>query len=104
MTDGVKDTYWATDDSVTTASFEIDLQGTHTVKYLVLQEYIPLGQRVKSFLISVEQNGIYEPVQDFTTIGYKRIIRFSNPIACERVKVTILDSKACPVISNVEVY
>lgn len=104
MTDGVKDTYWATDDSVTTASFEIDLQGTHTVKYLVLQEYIPLGQRVKSFLVSVEQNGIYEPVQDFTTIGYKRIIRFSNPIACERVKVTILDSKACPVISNVEVY
>jgi alpha-L-fucosidase len=104
MTDGIKDTYWATDDSVTTSSFEIDLQGTQTVKYLVLQEYIPLGQRVKSFLVSVEQNGIYEPIEDFTTIGYKRIIKFNNPIACERVKVTILESKACPVISNVEVY
>lgn len=104
LTDGIKDTYWATDDSVTTTSFEIDLQGNQTVKYLMLQEYIPLGQRVKSFQISVKQGDIYEPVETFTTIGYKRIIRFKNPIICERIKVTILESKACPVLSNVEVY
>src|SRR5690606_3251575 len=50
-TDGDNDTYWATDDGITTGVVEIDLSGTHTVKYVVLQEHIRLGQRIKAFEI-----------------------------------------------------
>jgi len=103
MTDGLKDTYWTVDDSVTTASFEIDLQGTNTIKYLMLQEYIPLGQRIKSFTVELKQDGEWKPVAAATTIGYKRILKI-DPTEARAIRINIKDSKACPVISNVEVY
>jgi len=103
MTDGMKDTYWAVDDSVTTASFEIDLQGTHTIKYLMLQEYIPLGQRIKSFTVELKQDDEWKPVAAATTIGYKRILKI-DPTEAQAMRINIKESKACPVISNVEVY
>jgi alpha-L-fucosidase len=70
----------------------------------LLQEYIKLGQRVKSFTIEVLQNGQWEQVANATTIGYKRIIRLENPVETEKIRINVLDSKACPVISNVEIY
>ena len=103
ITDGNKNTYWATNDDVTTGSFEIDLKKTGTVKYILLQEYIKLGQRVKSFTVEVWQNGSWQKVSDETTIGYKRILKI-EPVQTNKIKVSITGSKACPVISNVEVY
>lgn len=103
MTDGIKDTYWTVDDSVTTASFEIDLQGTQTIKYLMLQEYIPLGQRIKSFTVELKQGEEWKPVAAATTIGYKRILKI-EPTQAQAIRINIKESKACPVISNVEVY
>jgi alpha-L-fucosidase len=38
-----------------------------------------------------------------TTIGYKRILKL-KPVSCSKIRVSILESKACPVISNIEVY
>jgi alpha-L-fucosidase len=103
ITDGDKDTYWATNDDVTTGSMEIDLGETQTIKYILLQEYIQLGQRVKSFTVDVQQNDSWQTVAEGTTIGYKRILKV-NPIEASKVKITITASKACPVISNVSVY
>ncbi len=103
ITDGMKDTYWAVDDSVTTASFEIDLQGTQTINYLVLQEYITLGQRIKSFTVELKQDDEWKPVASATTIGYKRILKI-DPTEAQAIRINIKESKACPVISNVEVY
>lgn len=103
ITDGMKDTYWAVDDSVTTASFEIDLQGTHTIKYLMLQEYITLGQRIKSFTVELKQGDVWKPAAAATTIGYKRILKI-DPTEAQAIRINIKDSKACPVISNVEVF
>ena len=103
ITDGNKETYWATDDSQNSGTFEIDLGKETSVKYIVLQEYIKLGQRVKSFSVDVWKDGNWQKVTGATTIGYKRILRI-DPIHASRVRVNIHDSKASPVISNVEVY
>ena len=103
VTDGDKETYWATDDVVTTGSIEIDLGEMQTVKYVLIQEYIQLGQRVKEFNVEVWQNDAWEKVADATTIGYKRILPI-NPIQTNKVRIHITASKASPVISNVEVY
>ncbi|HEY4611661.1 MAG TPA: alpha-L-fucosidase [Bacteroidota bacterium] len=102
-TDGKKETYWATDDSVKSGHLVIDLGKQRTVKYVVLQEYVRLGQRVRSFTIEAQRNGAWERVAVGTTVGYKRILRF-DPVVTGRIRVTIVDAKACPVISNVEVY
>ncbi|UII25431.1 alpha-L-fucosidase [Fulvivirga maritima] len=98
------DTYWATDDAVKTGSLEIDLGESQQVKYITIQEYIPLGQRVKEFNVEAWLNGKWEKVAEATTIGYKRILRLEEPVDTEKIKINITDSKACPVINNVEIY
>jgi alpha-L-fucosidase len=69
----------------------------------MLQEYIKLGQRIKKFSVEAWKDGKWTNVADGTTMGYKRIFKM-NPIQTSKIRVTILDSKACPAISNVEVY
>jgi len=103
ITDGKKDTYWTTDDDRNTGSFEIDLGKAEKVKYIVLQEYIRLGQRVKAFTVDVWKDEAWQKVADATTIGYKRILKI-DPVITSRIRVNINDSKACPLISNAEIY
>ncbi len=103
VTDGNKETYWATDDNQNSGSLEIDLGKETAVKYIVLQEYIKLGQRVKSFSVDIWKNGNWESAVDATTIGYKRILKM-DPALTSKLRINITDSKASPLISNVEVY
>ncbi len=103
ITDGNKNTYWATDDDMTTGSFEIDMGNPATVKYILLQEYIRLGQRVKSYTIEVWKENSWQKVAEGTTIGYKRILPIKS-VTTNRIRVNVIDSKACPLITNAEVY
>jgi alpha-L-fucosidase len=103
LTDGDKHTYWATDDDITTGSIEITLPKKQTVQYVLLQEYIKLGQRVKAFTVEVQRGVEWKPVAQATTIGYKRILKI-DPVTTDKVRITIQASKACPVLSNVEIY
>lgn len=103
LTDGNPDTYWATDDGRTSGSFDIELKEPQEIKYVVLQEYIPLGQRVKSFNVEVWNDGAWKKVADGTTIGYKRILKV-DPVMASKVRVNITDAKACLVLSNAALY
>jgi alpha-L-fucosidase len=103
LIDGDKETYWATNDEVKAESIEINLPEEERIKYIILQEYIKLGQRVKSFTIEAWQNGDWLIIAEGTTIGYKRILEMS-PIKTSRIKINILDSKACPVLSEIAIF
>jgi alpha-L-fucosidase len=103
VTDGKKETYWATNDQEISGSLEIDLGENKLISYVLIQEYIKLGQRVKSFSVELEKDGNWVETAHGTTIGYKRIVRI-DPVEAQKVRVVINDSKACVVISNVEVY
>lgn len=102
-TDGNKETYWATDDSVRTGSLEINLSKNFPLKYVVVQEYIKLGQRIKSFTVDAWVGGEWRAISNGTTIGYKRILKL-QPIETNKIRITIKESKACPLISNIELY
>jgi len=103
LTDNNPETYWATNDNEIISSVELELDKPQEVKYVLLQEYIKLGQRVKSFKIEVWSGGRWLPVAEATTIGYKRIVKL-EPVLTDKIRITILDSKACPVLSNVEIF
>lgn len=103
VNDNNPNTYWSTDDETLTGNIEIDLGENKTIKYILLQEDIRLGQRVKSFSIEVNQGDNWIKIAEATTIGYKRILKL-DPIETDKVRITITDSKACPVISNIAVY
>lgn len=101
--DGNKDTYWATDDEITQASITIDFGKKTTYNRFMAQEYIPLGQRVKKFTLEADIDGTWKEIDSQTTIGAKRILRFDN-VTSSKLRINILDARACPVISNIEVY
>jgi alpha-L-fucosidase len=102
LNDGEPETYWATDDDVTEATIEVELARQIEINAVLIQEYVALGQRVRSFRIQVGLEGQWLDIAEGTTIGNRRIVPFPAVVA-DRVRIH-LDAKASPVISNVEIY
>lgn len=98
-----KETYWTTDDGVTSASIVIDFEEATEIKHFIVQEYIKLGQRVQAFTVEAFVDNRWIEITSETTIGYKRIMRFPV-VNATSIRFEIQKSKACPVISNIEVY
>lgn len=106
VTDGKYDTYWATNDSVLSAVIEFDLPKEEKINRMMLQEYIPIGQRVKSFTVEYSQQDEWLPVrlkEETTTIGYKRLLRFET-VTSDKIRVRFNDARACLCINNIEAY
>ena len=105
MGDGDWDTYWAASDGVTAADIVITTKKDVTLNCIMLQEYIPLGQRVKEFVIEYKTCcGKWAQVitdEETTTIGYKRLVRFGEKTSKEW-RIRIVDARACPCINNIE--
>ena len=73
------------------------------VNTFLIQEDITKGQRVEDFLVEVYSNGAWQYATEGTTIGYKRLLRFSD-CQPEKVRVTIRGARATANISNVGLY
>ncbi len=101
--DGDKSSYWATKDEVIIGELEIDFGKPIEFNRLVLQEYIQLGQRIKSFEVEALIDGEFHTIATETTIGYKRILRLPDT-KTQKLRIKINDAKASPTISNIEVY
>ncbi|MDL2227550.1 alpha-L-fucosidase [Odoribacter sp. OttesenSCG-928-L07] len=97
------DSYWATPDNITNASIEFSFENPVLINNVLLQEYIPLGQRVSKFSIECWNDNKWEKIFSGTTIGYKRIINISE-ISCKKLRVNIEEALACPLINNIEIY
>lgn len=106
ITDNDYDTYWATPDSVLTADVVFILKGIQKVNRMMLQEYIPLGQRVKSFIVEYAVGHQWFPIaltEETTTIGYKRLLRFET-VETDQLRVRFLDARGPLTINNIEAY
>lgn len=101
--DGDPDTYWATDDGRHAGTLTLTFLEPTEVNRLVLQEYIPLGQRVRKFTVEAQADGRWVTLDTQTTIGYKRILRF-DPVKASAVRLNILDAKGPVALSNLELY
>lgn len=103
VNDSNSQTYWATNDSVVTATISFSFDKPMTFNRLLLQEYIALGQRVKAFDVEVETDGRWEKVDQQTTIGYKRILRLKT-VTSSKLRINITDAKGAIALSNVELF
>jgi alpha-L-fucosidase len=98
VADGDKNTYWITDDDVTTATIELDLGREKTFNRIMLQEYIQRGQRIEEFVFDLWDGENWRELARGTTVGYKRILRINNTTV-QKVRLRILQSRVCPTIS-----
>ena len=101
--DGDAKTYWATDDGVTNATLEVDLGGKKTFNVIRTEEEISLGQRVEKYSVDAFINGEWKQVSSGTTIGHRKLDRFPA-VTASKVRLTILESRACPTISGFGVH
>ena len=106
LTDDNYDTYWATNDGVTTATLDITLHRSQRINRLLLQEYIPLGQRVERFSIEYKGPKGWQPLtidEATTTVGYKRLLRFPV-ITAKNIRIHFLQARGPLCISAVGAF
>lgn len=99
------DTYFAAPDNQRSVDIEFKLAQPSTFNRVLLQEYIPLGQRVKSFTVYYKESesGAWKTLKSGTTIGHKRIL-LTNSVNAVAVKLSITGSLACPVLNGFGLY
>ncbi|MCI0494718.1 alpha-L-fucosidase, partial [candidate division KSB1 bacterium] len=98
-----KNSYWTIDNDVLKASLEINLGESTKFNRVMIQEYIALGQRIESFSIEAWDGENWNKISEGTTIGYKRLLRLPSVVA-RKIRLNILKSRACPIISNFEIF
>ena len=106
VTDDNWDTYWATEDDYNFGTISFTFDKPVKMNRVVLQEYIPLGQRVKDFYMEGELDGKWfkiNPFDTLSTIGYKRIVRF-NTIELDKLIIYFEESRGPLCINNIEAY
>ncbi len=104
LLDGDYDSYWATEDGVTTASVTLTLPEARTFNMVQIQEYIPLGQRIAEFRIEVrDAEGNWKEAASETTIGYKRMVHIDR-VTTDAVRLVIDRSYAEVVLNGISLY
>jgi alpha-L-fucosidase len=104
VVDAKPDTYWAAPDGVNTAALKLTMKHAVTFDRVMLQEFIPLGQRVSKFTVSAWIGGAWKEVASGTTIGHERILALDAPATTDRVKIGIEASRACPTLTHVGLF
>ena len=62
-----------------------------------------MGQRIKTFSVEVRKADEFVVVGEATTIGHKRILTFDT-VLTDEIRVTIVDSRAAPLVSEIQIY
>lgn len=97
--DRKEETFWAVDDTITSAWLEVDLLRPTVFNVARVQEHISLGQRVSAWRLDILEGERWNTIARGKTIGYKRLERFPS-VTAKRVRLVIEQSRACPVISG----
>ncbi len=84
-------------------SKEYNVKANAMVNTFLIQEDIAKGQRVEDFLVEVYSNGAWQYAAEGTTVGYKRLLRFSD-CTPEKIRVTVRSTRATANITNVGLY
>jgi alpha-L-fucosidase len=98
--DGRLDTYWATDDAVTTPDLTLEFEEPVSFNVIRLRENIRLGQRVAAFAVESWSNSGWERIGEGTSIGNCRLIRTNEPIYSSKIRLHITQSSACPALAD----
>ncbi|MBQ8493226.1 MAG: alpha-L-fucosidase [Alistipes sp.] len=96
--------YWATKDGVTTGDVYLRWDTAISARYIVIEEYIALGQRVREYAVDVKRDNTWQQVAYGSTIGYKRIIPLEEEIVTSEIRVRFIDSRGPLTIDRIAVY
>jgi alpha-L-fucosidase len=101
------DSYWATTDDVTSGTLTFTFDKATEINRFMIQEYIPLGQRIKAFKVEYTSDGTnWKDVncgESTTTVGYKRLLRFST-VSATGIRLRVTEARGTLCINRVAAY
>ncbi len=103
ITDGNLDTYWATDDDCRTASVEVTLPEPAMINVINVQEYLPLGERVRRYYVEAKVGDHYRTIARGTIIGQRNLLRIPA-VTASALRLVIDEAAACPAICQFGAY
>ncbi|XP_058080313.1 alpha-L-fucosidase 1 [Magnolia sinica] len=95
--------YWAPEEGQSIWAIYMDLGQLSPFNVLQVQEPIQMGQRVIEFHLDFLTEGEWRTIINGTTVGYKRLIRFTL-VKSQWVRFVIDKSRADPLISYLGFY
>ncbi len=103
LLDHRRDTYWATDDDITTPDLVMAFGKPITFNVVSLREHLPLGQRVEEFALDQFKDGKWVEFAKASSIGNLRLVR-GDFITTDKVRLRITRSPVCPAIAELGLY
>ena len=101
--DGMESTYWATNDGVTKAIFEVDTEGPLEINALIISEANIPGQNIRKYKIEGQVDSDWKLLSEGTMIGTNKVVRFPK-VTVWKVRVTILDAENYITLGRVSLY
>ena len=99
LLDGKRNSYWATDDGVTTPDLVIEFPRPVTFNVVSLREYLKLGQRIEAFALDQWKDGQWVEFAKGTSIGNYRLVRGAR-VTTQKVRLRITQAPVCPALSE----
>ncbi|MFI5453357.1 discoidin domain-containing protein [Pedobacter sp. UC225_61] len=99
--DGNGKTYWAVNDGLKEATFEVDMEGPVLINALKMSE--ALGQRIEEYKVEVQLDSKWILVDKGTTIGVDKTVKFPSIVAW-KVKLTISKFNDYPALKSFGLY
>ena len=103
LLDDKHETYWATEDAITTPEVILDLGKRKTFNVVELREYIPLGQRIDAFALDQWKDGRWVEFAKGTSIGNRRLVR-GDYVTTDKVRLRITQAAASPALAELGLF
>ena len=103
VSDAESQSYWATDDGITTPQLVLTFDKPVTFDVVSLREHLALGQRVEGWALDTWQDGAFREFARGVSIGARRLWR-GDPVTTDRVRLRITQAPVTPAIAEVALH
>lgn len=97
------DSYWMADENDPAPVLKLSFEEPVTFNLMSLQEYIPIGQNISKFDISIKNVDDWQVVADETTVGYKRILQLDE-ITTGEIRIRFQEFLSPPGIAEISLF
>jgi alpha-L-fucosidase len=103
--DGNLDTWWEAAAGQKNATLTLRLPKAVTFDVVSLQEAVDYsGQRIEAFSVDVWNGTNWKQMDEQTTVGHKRLLRWDSPVTTDRVRIRITSSRREPTLAEVGLF
>lgn len=101
--DDRRESYWATDDAVTTPELVVEFAGPTSFNVVDLREHLPLGQRIEAFAVDAWRDGKWVEFAAGTSVGNRRLVRGPR-VTTNKVRLRITQAAVAPALAEFGLY